>query len=160
MDEAQRAYILALKALGRRDHSEAELRRKIAGRGISAGVVDDLVERLKGSGYLDDRRFALRWAESAVRNGKGYGFRLRFELTRRGIADDLASEITELVSSEHDETEAVRELVDRKFTGFTARDTDEKLKRRIVGYLQRRGFSLASIFRVLNGTEFKNYVGE
>ncbi len=153
MDEVQRAYILALKALARRDHSEAELRRKVADRGISAGTIDELIARLKEAGYLDDRRFALRWAESAVRNGRGYGFRLRFELSRRGIADDLASEVSERISAEYDETEAVRELVNRKFTGFTAGEADEKLKRRIVGYLQRRGFSLASIFRVLSGTE-------
>ncbi len=153
MDEAQRAYILALKALTRRDHSEAELRRKIADRGISSAIIDDLIVRLKESGYLDDRRFALRWAESAVRNGKGYGFRLRFELSRRGIPDDLASEISERIGAEYDEAEAVRELVIRKFAGFTAGETDEKLKRRIVGYLQRRGFSLASIFRVLAGSD-------
>ncbi|HET6421517.1 MAG TPA: regulatory protein RecX [Geobacteraceae bacterium] len=155
MDEAHRAYILALKALGRRDHSEAELRRKLADRAVPAGIIDDIVVRLKESGYLDDRRFALRWAESAVRNGRGYGFRLRFELSRRGIADDLASEVSERISAEYDEAEAIRELVERKFAGFTAGEADEKLRRRIVGYLQRRGFSLSSIFRVLAGTDCK-----
>lgn len=153
MDEAQRAYALALKALGRRDHSEAELRRKIAGRGISEGVIDDLVDKLNRAGYLDDRRFALRWAESAVRNGKGYGFRLRFELSRRGVADDLASEVSERISAEYDEAEAIKALVERKFPAFAAGEVDEKLKRRIIGYLQRRGFSLSSIFRVLSGTD-------
>ncbi len=148
MDESQQAYIFALKALARRDHSEAELRRKVADRGISARIIDDLIVRLKESGYLDDRRYALRWAESAVRNGRGYGFRLRFELSRRGIADDLALEVSERISAEYDETEAIRDLVNRKFTGFTAGETDEKLKRRIVGYLQRRGFSLTAILQV------------
>ncbi len=66
--------------------ANAELRRKMNDKGISSGVADDTIDRLKRSGYLDDRRFALRWAESAVTNGKGYGARLRFELSRRGIA--------------------------------------------------------------------------
>jgi regulatory protein len=148
VDEAQRAYIFALKALGRRDHSEAELRRKLNDRGISAGVADELVESLKRSGYLDDRRFALRWAESAVRNGKGYGFRLRFELSRRGIADDLASEIAERIGAEYDEAESIRSLVARKFSGFVPRSADDRQKRRVVSYLQRRGFGLPVILQV------------
>lgn len=148
MDEAQRAYIFALKALTRRDHSEAELRRKMNNRGISTGVADNLVESLKRSGYLDDRRFALRWAESAVRNGKGYGFRLRFELSRRGIADDLACEIAEHIGAEHDEAESIRSLVARKFSGFAPRSADDRQKRRVISYLQRRGFSLPVILQV------------
>ncbi len=153
MDEAQRAYIFALKALTRRDHSEAELRRKMNDRGISAGVADSLVESLKRSGYLDDRRFALRWAESAVRNGKGYGFRLRFELSRRGIADDLASEIAERMGAEHNEAEAIRSLVARKFSGFAPLSADDRQKRRVISYLQRRGFNLSAILHVFRDME-------
>jgi regulatory protein len=153
MDEARRAHIFALKALARRDHSEAELRRKIADRGISAGIIDDLVDRLKESGYLDDRRFALRWAESAVRNGKGYGVRLRFELSRRGIPDDVASEISERIRAEYDEAEAIRALVDRKFSGFVTENSDERHKRRVISYLQRRGFSISAILQVFRDME-------
>jgi regulatory protein len=153
MEEAQRAYVFALRALGRRDHSEAELRRKMIYRGISAGVVDDIIDKLKQSGYLDDRKFALRWAESAVRNGKGYGFRLRYELSRRGIAEDVASEVAERMMAEYDEGEAVKDLVARKFADFAAQSADDRQKRRIMGYLQRRGFSLTAILQVFRDME-------
>jgi regulatory protein len=153
MEEAQRAYVFALRALGRRDHSEAELRRKMIYRGISAGVVDDIIDKLTQSGYLDDRKFALRWAESAVRNGKGYGFRLRYELSRRGIAEDVASEVAERMMAEYDEGEAVKDLVARKFAGFAAQSADDRQKRRIMGYLQRRGFSLTAILQVFRDME-------
>jgi regulatory protein len=153
MEEAQRAYVFALRALGRRDHSEAELRRKMIYRGISAGVVDDIIDKLTQSGYLDDRKFALRWAESAVRNGKGYGFRLRYELSRRGIAEDVASEVAERMMAEYDEGEAVKDLVARKFADFAAQSADDRQKRRIMGYLQRRGFSLTAILQVFRDME-------
>ena len=153
MEEAQRAYIIALKALTRRDHSESELRRKMTDRGICAGAVDDIIDKLRKAGYLDDRKFALRWAESAVRNGRGYGFRLRFELARRGIAEDVASEVTERMRAEYDEGEAIKALVAGKFGDFAPQSADERQKRRLMGYLQRRGFSLAAILQVFRDME-------
>jgi regulatory protein len=153
VEEAQRAYIYALKALTRRDHSEAELRRKLGERGISAEVVEETISRLKESRYLDDRRFALRWAESAVRNGKGYGFRIRFELSRRGIADELAEEVTAQLSAEYAETDTIQALLARKFPGFDSDSADDRRKRRIIGYLQRRGFSLTAILNALRNME-------
>ncbi len=153
MDEAQRAYVFALKALTRRDHGEAELRRKMTGRGFPPDSVDDIIDRLKRSGYLDDAKFARRWAESAVRNGKGYGFRLRFELSRRGIAEEIASEVAEQIRAEYDEEEIITSLVARKFPGFVQQSADARQKSRVVGYLQRRGFSLTTILQVFRHME-------
>jgi regulatory protein len=153
MEERQMAYIFAIKTLTRRDHSEAELRRKMGVKGISSGAVDETIERLKNLGYLDDRRFALRWAESAARNGKGYGSRLRFELNRRGIDEETAAEVTELIRAEFDETETIEALVSRKFATFTPKDADDRRKRRVINYLQRRGFSLSAILQVFRDLE-------
>jgi regulatory protein len=153
MDETRKAYALALKILTRRDHSEAELRRKLADKGISAEASDAAVDSLKRCGYLDDWKFACRWAESAVRNGKGYGSRLRFELSRRGIAEETASEVAERIRSEFNETETVKALVSRKFAAFAPRDADDRQKRRVISYLQRRGFSLSAILQVFRDME-------
>ena len=142
-----------MKALTRRDHSEAELRRKLGERGISAAVVEETIGKLKESRYLDDGRFARRWAESAVRNGKGYGFRIRFELSRRGIADELAEEITAQLSAEYVEADTIQALVTRKFPGFDPHFADDRRKRRIIGFLQRRGFSLTAILNTLRDME-------
>ena len=79
MEEAEKALAYAVRALARRDHSVAELERKLRDKGFSAAVMAEVIARLDRSGYLDDRRFAERWAESAVRNGRGYGPRLRQE---------------------------------------------------------------------------------
>ncbi len=153
MDEAQKVYVYALKALTRRDHGETELRRKLTDRGFSPGTVAETIDRLKQSGYRDDRRFARCWAESAVRNGRRYGFRLRLELARRGVADDIVTDVVNQVTAEYDEAETIKELVARKFSGFDPLCADERQKRRVVGYLQRRGFSLSAILQVLRDAE-------
>lgn len=47
-----------LRLLGRRAHSRAELRQKLARRGHEAEEVDSALSRLAEMGYLDDSEFA------------------------------------------------------------------------------------------------------
>ncbi|HOP41845.1 MAG TPA: RecX family transcriptional regulator [Geobacteraceae bacterium] len=41
----------------------------------------------------------------------------------------------------------------RKFEGFVPQQADERKKRRVISYFQRRGFSLAAIVRVFRDSE-------
>jgi regulatory protein len=124
----------------------AELEGKLRDRGISPGATAAVIARLEQSGYLDDRRFAERWAESAVRNGRGYGPRLRLELTRRGISQEIIAEVLAGVAASHGEGETLAALAARKFARFDPQSATDRDKRRVVAYLQRRGFSMAAIF--------------
>ncbi|MGA7829323.1 MAG: regulatory protein RecX [Geobacteraceae bacterium] len=150
MPEARTPLSLALNLLSRRDHSEAELRRKLAPKGFSAEELDEVMARLKNAGYLDDRRFAHGFAESALRNGRGYGFRLRMELSRRGIAEEIVEDTLTALGAEYEEVATLSELMARKFEGFDPHQADDRQKRRVISYFQRRGFSLAAIIRVFH----------
>ena len=154
MDEEQRAFDQSLRLLTRRDHSVAELRRKLALRGYAPATVETVLDRLTRLGYLDDRRFATLWAEAALRGGKGVGPRLRQELQRRGVASELIAETLEQLASEHDEHQVLADLVARRFAGFDPVRADDRERRRVYGFLQRRGFSLSTIlefFRTISG---------
>ncbi|MRR55858.1 MAG: regulatory protein RecX [Deltaproteobacteria bacterium] len=149
MPEARTPLALALNLLSRRDHSEAELRKKLFPKGFTAEALDETMARLKSAGYLDDRRFARSFAESALRNGRGYGFRLRLEMSRRGIAAEIIEETLAALGDEYEEITTLSELMARKFEGFDPQQADERQKRRVISYFQRRGFSLAAIVRVI-----------
>ena len=151
MEEAGKALTSALRSLTRRDHSEAELCRKLRDKGFAEADIEAAIARLKRMGYLDDRRFAERWAESAIRNGRGYGPRLRLELRRRGVADSLIEEVLKRLEVDYSELETLISIVERKFARFDPASADDREKRRIIGYLQRRGFSLTTIFAALRG---------
>ena len=142
----EKAFAYAARALARRDHSVAELERKLRDRGFSAGVGAEVIARLTKSGFLDDRRFAERWAESAVRNGRGYGPRLRLELIRRGVSREIVTDIVADISASYAEEETLAALVAKKFAGFDPQAASDRDTRRVVAYLQRRGFSTAAIF--------------
>ncbi len=153
MNESGKAFAHALKVLSRRDHSESELRRKLSVKGFAPETVDEIITRLADAGYLNDRRFARLWAESAIRNGRGYGFRLRMELARRGIDEEIISDTVAGLAEEYDEIETLTELLERKFPDFDPRRADDRRKRRVVGYFQRRGYTLAAILRAFHEME-------
>lgn len=153
-DPAAAARDCAYRLLGRRDHSAAELRRKLLQRGFQDEIVQALLDRLTESGFLNDRRFAERWVEAALTSGRSFGPRLRMELQRRGIASELAAEVSARATTEIDEHAALRELVARKMPTFDPLTASDRERRRIFGYLQRRGFSTAAIISLLRaGTE-------
>jgi regulatory protein len=155
VDEGKRALASALRILARRDMSSAELCHRLTVRGFPETLAGETVSRLRDAGYLDDRRFARQWAESAIRNGRGYGLRLRLELARHRVPEEIAAEVLVALAAEYDETETLENLLARKFAGFNHSSATDREKRRVVLYLQRRGFSIAAIFEALrmNQTE-------
>jgi len=160
MDDLKKAFAYALGLLARRDRSMLEMERKLRDRSYSAVVCGEIIARLTKSGYLDDRRFAERWAESAVRNGRGYGPRLRLELLRKGIDREIVTEVVACVTAAYDEFDTLSALVSEKFAGFDPVTASDREKRRIVAYLQRRGFSLAAIFNLFNARDGSRSVSE
>jgi len=153
MDDAKKAFGIALKALSRRDHSEAEIRRALQRRGISSGAVDHVVAGLLEAGYLDDARFARTFAESSLRNGRGYGFRIRLDLLRRGVAENIIEDSLGALGAEYEESALIRDLLAKKYPDFDPLMADDRQKRRVAGYFQRRGFSPAAIVRVFRDRE-------
>ena len=143
------AFDCSLRVLSLRDHSEAELRRKLKEKGYEQPQIEESVARLKLLGYLDDIRFARLFASSAMRNGRGYGGRLKLELARRGVAQETAAAVLAELGEEFSESELLAQMIARRFAGFDPALATEKERRRVIGYLQRKGFSLCAIFAIL-----------
>ncbi|MBP8922238.1 MAG: recombination regulator RecX [Thauera sp.] len=132
----------ALRHLARRDHSRAELARKLAAHG-DANEIDAVIERMGELGLQSDTRYA----EAFVRGkaGRFGASRLRSELARRGIDRDLINEAIagECVESEGDRARAV--LRGR----FTEPPADAREWARQARFLQTRGFAPDLIRKLL-----------
>ena len=151
--EADVTYLRALNLLARRDHSQAELKRKLIAKGCPACQVEDALERLLRQGYLDDRRYAERWAESALRSGRCFGGRLLLELQRRGVPREVAVEAVAAAAAEHSERQVLAGVVAKRYASFDPAGSSLKERRRVYGYLLRRGFTPAAVKEYLNGCE-------
>ena len=135
---ARRAFNKASDLLAMRDHSEKELLQKLRQKGFADGA-EEAVEKLKGYGYLDDSRFALRFAQELQRV-KHYGKkRIEQELFRKGVSRAVVSDTLEQLEFDED---ALVQLIERKY--LRQLDT-EKGVQKTVAALQRMGYSFGEI---------------
>ena len=143
-------FAAALRLLTRRDRSETELRDKLRQFGFCISAIDDAVTRCREYNYLDDLRYATERARSLMRSGRGVGPKILLDLRRRGIDEDTARQALETAGDEFRNTEILHDQLERRFPRFDYRTADERERRRVIGFFQRRGFSLEEIFSALN----------
>ena len=132
----------ALRHLARRDHSRAELARKLAAHG-SAAEIEAVLARMSELGLLSDCRFAEAFVRGrATRFGAA---RLRSELSRRGVDRTL---IEDAIAGEcaTPELERARAVWRAKF-GTPPADAREWARQ--ARFLQTRGFAPDVIRKLL-----------
>jgi regulatory protein len=71
------------------------------------------------------------------------------ELRRRGLPDELIGTVSAACRESGREEAALHDLVTRRFAAFNYTEADPGERRRVVNFLQRRGFSLDCILNEL-----------
>ena len=128
-----------LRALTRRDMSEREVRTWLSSRDVPENDVEEWVERMQRLGCVDDLRMATHLVDKLVaRGGKGRGVIVQ-KLTERGIDRGTASEAVSHLDDDSQQQQATELAVARASRMGTL--TDEAARRRLHGFLARRGFS-------------------
>ena len=132
----------ALKFLSQREHSRAELSKKLSVHAASSDELDRLLDSLERRGWLSDARFA----EVVVntRRSRFGAARIAFELKQKGIAAELVD--AHSVKLRESELEAARSVWRKKFRA-PPRTAEERAKQ--VRFLQGRGFASEIIFQIL-----------
>lgn len=132
----------ALRLLARREHSRAELARKLATHAESPEALESLLLDLEQKKQLSDERYA----EVRVRQlARKYGTaKIRQDLRMKGVSDE-AIECT-VGAPGLDELERARQILIRKYR--VPASTREECARR-ARFLQSRGFAYATIHCVL-----------
>ncbi len=124
----------AVGLLSRREHSQHELRRKLAQRGAESQAIEQAIERLVENGLQDETRFA----DSMIRQriAAGYGPRyIAADLATHRLSEALISE--RLDAADADWFDIASGLLSRRFPAGL-RELAEQ--RRAAALLQRRGF--------------------
>ena len=143
--QLQHARDLAWAALNRRDRTVAELARLLAGKRVEPDAIEIVVSELVEQGYLDDARYARRFAEDR-RRLDGWGAE---RIERRLRALEVAPEdIDAALAAQDAETEldAALALLRRRFPEppSTPRDCQ-----RALAVLVRKGYELELAYAVL-----------
>ena len=138
---AQRAVSL----LSRREHSRAELARKLAPHAESQEALTAVLDDLEGRRLLSDARYAeMRLNARSARYGNA---RLVQELRTRGVDGEV---VAQALAGCEDELSRARQVWQRKF-GNRQAATDAAGRANELRFLMSRGFSGETIRRVLRG---------
>lgn len=149
-DEPYRARAAALDMLGRRDLPSAEVASKLRDRGISKEHAQRTVAWLGELGYVDDGRYAAAYMAAKTRSGWGRR-RIASELYRKGIDRRVVDDAWQSYTQEGlggDVSQQLVDLVKKRFGKQLISDPDGA-RRRICGFLARRGHDWDTISRVL-----------
>ncbi len=134
----------ALYLLSMRDHSRAELEKKLA-RESGAEAAADIAGRMEDLGLLNDESYAERLARDLTER-RGFSRRhVRQELTAKGIGRDIVDTVMEGLES--DDTQGALELLRKKRYNDLS---DEHVRQKAMAALGRAGFDWEDIRRAVS----------
>ena len=137
-EEKQKIKEQALNLLSYRARSKKELMDRLKQKGAEVQCINEVLANLESLGLINDLEFAKIWVRE---RGKSYGpFKLRNELLRKGVS----KEIIDKLLSEFSELELAQNIAQR-WLNLHKHLSEEVLKRRLFGFLARRGISYDTI---------------
>ena len=150
-EEVHKATEAALVLLEVRARARREIETRLAQKGYEEGVVAQVLEKLTRLGLLDDAQFAAQWVAAKTRAGGSRPVgrrRLSSELFGKGVAKEQIAQAVEKVSNE-DELALARAAAGKKVRAVpTDRDALQAERRKLMGFLQRRGFGWETVKQV------------
>lgn len=137
----------ALRLLAQREHSRAELERKLAAFEAVPGTLAQALDALQAKDFINEQRVVDSVVHRrAPRLGAG---RVRQELERKGLdREAVASAVAALASTE---LARARDVWQKKFGGTAAVDAADRARQ--MRFLANRGFSGEVVRRVLNALD-------
>ena len=137
VESLERARALAWRSLNKRDRTVDEVGGLLLGKRVEPGVADQVVTELIELGYLDDARYAERFAEDRRRLDGWGSDRIARRLRELGV-DQEAIEAAVATQDPEAELVAALELLRRRCPQPPSTRTERD---RALGILIRRGYS-------------------
>ncbi len=144
-DSPNEAKRYALKLISIRPRSRRELQERLLRRGYRDATIGQVIQDLSEIGLINDAALTEQLISYGLRD-KGLGIRgLKEMLYKRGIDRDLIENAGLEDIDEYPHALKIAEKLKKRSSHIPA----DRLKRRITGYLQRRGYSYDTIREVL-----------
>lgn len=169
-ESIESAFESALNFLSYRARSEDEVRRNLEQKGILPDVIDAVMERLKRTRLVDDQAFADYWMKQRQTHSPRSSRALRHELRQKGVSADHIENAIESINQSFSEdsadnpdssepagdarhsmeSDAAYRAAQKKAAQLVRQGVDYQIfRRKLGGFLGRRGFSYGTITPVM-----------
>src|SRR5690554_1884187 len=150
-DPVERAREIAIRLLTHSPRSAAQLREGLLKREVEPDIVEEIIERYREVGLIDDTELAATIARTRHHERGRSRRAVRQELQRKGFeSHDIDAALEQI--SDDDEHAVARELAVKRWNQLEGVDRDKRV-RRVVGMLGRRGYSPSLAFALVRECE-------
>jgi regulatory protein len=139
-DQSQRCLNAAFHFLSYRPRSEAETRMRLQRRGFETAEIEKCISRLKHLELINDAAFAEFWKDNRNSFRPRSQRAVKQELRQKGVKREVIDEVVANI----DDAENAYQVAVAKARSLPVTDY-QIFRRRLGGYLQRRGFSYGVI---------------
>lgn len=129
--QQQEIKLKAMDLLARREHSRAELQRKLVAKGFAIADIQTVIDELAGQNLQSDARFTESYIRSRMNSGFG-PLKIQYELRTKGIN-------TEINSNDEIWFQIAKAAWQKKFNNNVAKDLQTQAKQ--IRFLQHKGFT-------------------
>lgn len=144
----KKAKFQALKLLNIKPRTVAELSSRLTQKGFSTKITDTVIKEFKNKGLLNDHKFSKLWIENRLLNKpKGFSV-LKKELKKKGVPEEDIQVAIDSVKEEYEEYAVAKSLAEKRLSRMGGLKIETK-RRRLYGFLQRRGFSAEIISNLI-----------
>ena len=147
----QEAKAAAIRLLAHMARTRGYLEQRLRGKGLAAEAVQQALGDLESAGYVNDEQYARDRIDALLRKSKRGPLALIHTLVTDHVDGDLAERIVHETLRDQDLSEWAREVAaerSRRLRGLES----ETARRRLYGYLKRRGFSNAHCMAAVEET--------
>jgi regulatory protein len=134
-DTLEKAQQRALGLIAYRPRSVREVRQRLKKADVAPQAIEDVIERLKGVGLLDDETFSKTWVESRLRASPRGKRMIAWELKQKGVGTEAIAAALEGV----DDGDAAYRAALKRHARLAALTPQER-KRKLSDFLARSGF--------------------
>lgn len=142
-EERNKAYLHALRYLGIRPRTAAQLESYLKDKGYTEELAAQTRQRCQQQGYIDDKAFASQWVRERIVSKSRSLMALRMELRQKGVAEEDIQDATSQVK-QSDQLEAAVRLLAKKVRNRTS-PLDFEERQKLSAMLLRKGFALEII---------------
>ena len=128
-------------------YTKSEMERQLKREGFSADAIETSIAELIRSGHIRDRKYAENWIVHRQKSNPRGKTLLKHELVDRGIDKETAEQVIATVETE-DETKVALQIAQKRAKQYKRLPT-HVAKRRLHGFLARRGFGSDIVRQVL-----------
>lgn len=144
-EEVLRAKKKAMSLLQHMDRTEWELRSKMEKAGFSEEAVREAIEYVRSFHYIDDERYAIRFAE-IYRESRSIS-RIRQDLQKKHISEETITLALEEI--DYDDSAALKKALDKLLKNQTDALSYED-RQKLIAKLYRKGFRVDQIVKQLD----------